>query len=205
MDLSELITSLPISNYDLPDPSLLQFYENLDKRIYWIGGNIDDSMLDLIDRIIDWNRTDKGLPIEDRKPIYLYIDSPGGELDRALTLCSIIELSKTPVHAIGLGLVASAASLIYLSCEKRFILPNTSFVFHEGSCDGIGGSYAEIKSAMEDYDKKIEKMTNFYIEHTNYTEDEVRTNIKKDWYIYAAEAKEKNIATNIITSLDDIL
>lgn len=145
------------ANMQLPDPSLVQFYDELENRIVWVTGEIGDSTLDIVSKIIKWNREDKDLPIKERKPIRLLINSPGGSLDTEETLVSIIKLSKTPVYGVALGMVASAASLIYLSCHKRFALPNAYFILHRGSCQNMGGNYNEIQAAMEDYRAQIEK------------------------------------------------
>ena len=121
-------------NLQLPDPSLLMYYNDFTNRIVWIEGEIDDVILDVTSKIIRWNREDKDLPIRERKPIRILFNSPGGSLDVEETLVSFIKISKTPVYGVALGLVASAASLIYLSCHKRFALKNAYFIFHRGSC-----------------------------------------------------------------------
>ena len=117
--------SIPNSaNLQLADPSLLNFYNDLEERIYWLTGSIDNLTLDLVQYIIKWNREDKGIPIEERKPIRLIIFSDGGLIDVEESIVSFIRLSKTPVYGIDVGMVASAASLIYISCHKRYALPN---------------------------------------------------------------------------------
>lgn len=193
------------ANMQLPDPSLVQFYDELENRIVWVTGEIGDSTLDIVSKIIKWNREDKDLPIKERKPIRLLINSPGGSLDTEETLVSIIKLSKTPVYGVALGMVASAASLIYLSCHKRFALPNAYFILHRGSCQNMGGNYNEIQAAMEDYRAQIEKMEKFYIENTSYPEEVIKEKIKTDWYIHIDEAKEYNIVTDLVEDISILL
>ena len=205
-DLIEALVSKCIDpSLTLPDPSLLQYYDDFSNRIIWLDSEIDSEALDIISKIIYWNREDKDIPIKERKPIRIYFLSPGGELEIEEAIVSAIRLSKTPVWAVGMGMVASAASLIYLSCSKRFALPNTYFIFHQGSCSNMSGSYDAVQAAMEDYKRSVEKLTTFYIENTDYTEEEVRSKIVHDWYIYLDEAKEKHIVTNIVENIDDIL
>ena len=102
-------------------------------------------------------------------------------------------------------MVASAASLIYLSCHRRFILPNGYFIFHRGSCSNVGGSYNEIQAAMEDYRAQIEKMEKFYIENTTYPEEIIKEKIQTDWYIHTDEALKYNIATDLIEDISILL
>lgn len=189
----------------LPDPSLLQYYHDVENRTIWIDEEIDGMTLDVVSKIIRWNQDDKNLSIEERKPIRILFNSPGGSLDVEEILVSIIRLSKTPVYGIALGMVASAASLIYLSCHKRFALPNAYFIFHRGSCQNLGGNYNEIAAAMEDYKAQIGKMEKFYIENTNYTEEEVKNNIITDWYIRGEELINKGIVHEWVDSINIFL
>lgn len=199
--IEKLINQSPEANLKLADPSLVQYYHDLENRIVWIDEEIDGMTLDVVSKIIRWNREDKDIPIEDRKPIRILFNSPGGSLDVEETLVSIIRLSKTPIWGIALGMVASAASLIYLSCQKKFALPNAYFVFHRGSCQNLGGNYNEIAAAMEDYKIQITKMEKFYIENTLYTEEEVKKNISTDWYIRGDELIEKGIVNEWIEDI----
>lgn len=192
-------------NLQLPDPSLVMYYNDFANRIIWIEGEIDDMVLDVTSKIIRWNREDKELPIKQRKPIRILFNSPGGSLDVEETLVSLIKLSKTPIYGIAVGMVASAASLIYLSCHKRYALPNAYFILHRGSMSNLGGNFNEIQAAMADYKMQIEKMEEFYIEHTEYTEEEVKKNIVTDWYIRGNECIEKGIVHEWVESIDIFL
>lgn len=190
------------ANLTLADPTLVNFYNDIENRIYWLNEEISECTLDLVQYIIRWNKEDKGKPIEQRKPIRIIIDSQGGSLSVSETLTNIIKMSKTPIWAIGLGTVASGASIIYLSCHKRFALDNTVFILHKGSCNGVSGTYDEIVSFAKDYEKQIEMLMNFYVEHTDYTEEEIIENIQTDWYIRIEEAIEKGLVDEVVTDID---
>lgn len=200
-----LLQDFEEANLQLPDPELVQYYEDLHNRIIWIDGEINNSTLDIVSKIIQWNREDRVLPIEGRKPIRIFFNSPGGSLDVEETLVSIIRLSKTPIYGIALGMVASAASLIYLSCHKRYALPNSYFIFHRGSCQQVEGNYNEVQAAMEDYKKQIEMMEKFYIENTTFPPEVIKEKIKTDWYIHTEEALQYNVITNIVDDISVLL
>ena len=208
-DMNDFINKLIGNDVDvslqLPDPSLLQYYHDLNNRTIWIDEEIDGITLDVVSKIIRWNQDDKDIPIEKRKPIRILFNSPGGNLDVEETIVSIIRLSKTPVYGIALGMVASAASLIFLSCHRRFALSNAYFVFHRGSCQNLGGNYNEIAAAMEDYKIQVAKMEKFYIENTGYTEEEVKKNIATDWYIRGDELIEKGVVDEWIENIEIFL
>lgn len=205
MELNEMMEELINKTTDTPNPSWVKYYEELDDRVYWLIDEVDDDLLYLVDKIFRWNREDKDIPIEERKPIKLYINSPGGSLDIEETLVSVIQLSKTPVYGIALGMVASAASLIYLACHKKFALPNAYFILHKGSTSGMSGNFNDIQAAMNDYKKQVEKMIEFYISNTKYTEEEIRTNIDNDWYVRDEDIIKFGLVDEIVTDIDSIV
>jgi ATP-dependent Clp protease protease subunit len=190
------------ANLQLADPSLVNFYNDLENRVYWLNDEINNYTFDLVQYIIRWNREDRNIPVEERKPIRIIIDCPGGHLSVSETLSNIIKMSKTPVYGIALGYVASGATVIYLSCHKKFALPNSVFVLHKGSCSGVSGTYDEIVAFARDYEKQMEMLIDFYIDNTKYTEAEIEENIQTDWYIRTEEALEKGIVDELITNID---
>ena len=198
--------SIPNSaNLQLADPSLLNFYNDLEERIYWLTGSIDNLTLDLVQYIIKWNREDKGIPIEERKPIRLIIFSDGGLIDVEESIVSFIRLSKTPVYGIAVGMVASAASLIYISCHKRYALPNAYLVIHKGSCSSPRTNYNELMAAMDDYKKQVEKMIDFYIKNTQIPEEVIRSKIESDWYVRGDELIDYGLVDEWIEDLEILL
>lgn len=198
--------ALPIlpdnATLQLADPSLVNFYTDLEYRIYWLSDEINNYTFDLVQYIIKWNREDRGVPIDQRKPIRIIVDCPGGHLSVSETVSNVIKMSKTPVYGIAMGYVASGASVIYLSCHKKFALPNSVFVLHKGSCSGVSGTYDEIVAFARDYEKQMEVLINFYIDNTKYTEEEIEENIQTDWYIRTEEALQKGIVDELVTSID---
>lgn len=203
--LSLLFGASSNANLQLADPALEQYYDDYLNRTIWILGEIGSEALDIISKIVRWNREDKNIPVEERKPIKIFVFSPGGGLDVAYSVVSTIKLSKTPVWGYAIGMVASAASIIYLSCHRRFALPNAYFIFHRGSCSNIEGNYNEVQAAMKDYKEQIEVLERFYIENTEYPEEVVREKIQSDWYIHFDEGKQYGIITDLIDDIGYLL
>ena len=193
------------ANLQLADPSLVQYYYDLANRSIWIDSEINASTLDIVSKIIRWNREDKGIPIEERKPIRLIIFSDGGLIDVEESIVSFIRLSKTPVYGIAVGMVASAASLIYISCHKRYALPNAYLVIHKGSCGSPRTNYNELMAAMDDYKKQVEKMIDFYIKNTQIPEEVIRSKIESDWYVRGDELIDYGLVDEWIEDLEILL
>lgn len=192
-----------VENLKLPDDSLLNFYEGIENRTFWINDEINIYLLNLVHYIIKWNREDEGIPPEERKPIKLLFFSPGGDLDINYTIIDMIHLSKTPVIGVNLGQCASAAAFIFLSCHKRYMLKHAHFIFHQGS-GTLTGTFGEICSQVEDYQEQVDELAHFMIKHTNYTEEEIDKNIVGEWYVRAAEAIEKGVCDKMIESIEEV-
>ena len=190
------------ANLSLADPSLVNFYEDIQNRVYWLTEEIGEETLDLVQYITRWNREDKNIPNEERKPIRIIIDCHGGQLSVTKTLVNIIKLSKTPVHVIALGFVASGASMIYLAGHKKYALPNTTFLLHKGSCGGLSGTFDELLAFMEDYQKDVLELINFYKENTKFSPEEIEEKIQGEWYVRIDEAVKYGLVDEIITDID---
>lgn len=207
MNDTEFVFDLPEDLFDtkLPNTYSIKYYRDLKNRIIWINDEITGELTyEIVHYIMKWNREDKDIPEMERQPIRLMFDSPGGDLDAQAAICSVIELSKTPVVGIAIGLVASAASLIYLSCHMRLALKSSYFILHKGSA-ALSGDFENIMNSIDDYKKEVEKMVSFIIERSKYTKEEVEEHIKKDWYVRAPQALEKGLVDEIITDINALL
>lgn len=87
--MEQLAIAIPnsIENLSLPNPELLQFYKDVENRIIWIEGEIDESLFEASKLIMGWNREDRDIKPEDRKPIKILINSPGGDSGRHALFC----------------------------------------------------------------------------------------------------------------------
>lgn len=85
----EIFVTLPqdVENLKLPDPSLRDYYLDEQDRIYRLDHELSDVDLALVNMILKCNKEDKGKNIEERTPIKVLINSPGGDV---VTLWSII-------------------------------------------------------------------------------------------------------------------
>ena len=194
-----LIESL--ENLKLPNPGLKQFYEDLEDRIIWIDDEItEENTIPVTKAILKWNKEDKDVPIEERKPIKILIFSPGGDLYATLALVDTMLLSKTPIYTYNMGIAMSGGLLLLLGGSKRFALPHSSALMHSGS-GGQSGTYEQIEAQTEAY-KKIMKIIKDYI--INRTKIDARTHKKfssKEWYLYIEDQIKYGIVDEVIENL----
>ena len=206
MDNITLHIPQPLENMNLPNPELLTYYSDLEKRIIWLEEEVTECTLEFVRKFIEWNREDEmnGLEPKDRKPIKIFFFSPGGDLDVNYALIDTIRLSKTPVYGINIGRCCSAAAYIYLSCHHRYMMNHSYFVFHQGSSQ-LSGSYNEVVAIMNDYQGQVAELSNLMKERTLYTEEEIMDNIVTEWYVRKEEALEKGVCHEIINDISVLL
>ena len=204
--MNEIAVMLPqnIENLQLPAPELVTYYKNDNNRIFWIEDEIGDGLFEYSKQILRFNQEDKDIPVEERKPIKFFIDSPGGDLETMLAFIGLVGISKTPIWMINAGIAYSAAGLILMSGHKRFALPNSQCLIHTGAGQ-LGGTFDQTTEQMKNYKQMVEKMKNFIISHTNIDQKLFNKNKSKDWFITTEEQLELGIVDKIVDDLDEIL
>ena len=149
-----------------------------------------------------WNHYDNenNIPIEERQPIKIALNSPGGYLTSTFTIIDSIRLSKTPVWTINLGCAYSGGFFIFISGHKRIAYPNSSFLYHEGS-GGASGDANKFQNQADFYKRQRERIKNIVLEYTNVTEEWYNEHVKDDVWLFADEAIKLGIADEIATEL----
>ena len=201
IQLPEEITEL-MSKGGLPSPEMMNFYVDEKERIFFIDFEIDQSLIEIERKILQYNRIDKGIPVEERKPIKLFIYSYGGELDAMFSFIDVVELSKTPVWTINVGISMSAALVMLLSGQKRFTMSHAMALIHSGS-GGTQGTFEQSESAMANYKKQVAKMREYIMAHTNIDKKTMTKNQAKDWYLDADEQVKYGIVDKIADNIDE--
>lgn len=199
----DVVIPKSIANMELPAPELVQFYKDYDNRNIFIS-DIDEDLFATTKLIYDYNASDKGKPIEERKPITIQIMSYGGDLYQAYALISAILASTTPVITINCGVAMSAGLLILLAGHKRYAMKYSTAMIHSGS-GGAQGTYEQMEEQQKNYKKLVDLMRNYIMERTTIDSKLFNKNKTKDWYITDTEQVELGIVSKIVENLDEIL
>lgn len=201
--LGNLLVGIPetTANLQLPDPNLRDYYLDEQNRVFWVNDQIDGTLLDLVKMIIKCNEEDKGRAIEERKPIKVFIDSPGGDVCSLWTTIKAIEISKTPVHTINYCTAYSAAGDLLAAGHKRFAFPGTTVMVHSGSCM-YGGTIEQAESMKKYFDKLGKNVTDYFLSRTKIEPKVYKRKAPGDWYMDEHEALENGVIDEIITDLD---
>ena len=159
----------------------------------------------LIDDIFDYNRMDKDIAPEEREPVLLYINSPGGDMTEGFALISVMELSKTPIYTVNVGEWSSMAFLIGIAGKKRFSLPNMTFLLHDGF--GVaGGSLNKLQDKVE-FDREFEEkvIKKHILKHSKMKEIDYNALKRVELYMLPESALERGFIDEIVTDIDTIL
>lgn len=191
-----------IINYCFDDKDEIIDREN---RHLYLNDTVDESIIDsLVYMILRFNREDKGKEIKDRKPIILYINSPGGNVSDGYGLIDAILTSKTPVYTVNQAMCASMGFLIYIAGQKRYCMPHAEFLMHDGSSFGWD-STAKLKDRIDFETGQLEQMTKRYIiSHTKIDEATYDIKYRVEWYFLPKEAKEIGVIDYIVGEDCDI-
>lgn len=165
--------------------------------------DITEEVGDVVNNVIRyWNMVDDAaeVPVEERKPIKLYIDSNGGSLVQSLIMIDSIALSKTPVWTIAMGAVYSGGFFTFIAGHKRIAYPHASFLYHEGST-GMGGDAGKFRNYAAFYEKQLARLKTHALKYTKIDEETYDRHVKDDWWLMADEAIELGICDEIATEL----
>jgi ATP-dependent Clp protease protease subunit len=203
-DAVQQMLDIQIPDNTLPDPAMLSYYTFAAERKLFLEEDVGFPIMDMIKMIMRWNQEDKDVPVEQRKPIIIYIMSDGGYMCYMWAMLDAMLTSKTPIITVNLGVAASAASLIYLAGSKRYMMPTANVIIHEGSTE-LAGDANKVMDAIKNYDSELAKMKDFILSRSNIPRRMMNKRQKDDWYIDAKTCLEYGVCHKIVETLDEIM
>lgn len=138
-------------------------------------------------------------------PITVYINSPGGDVDAGYAMFDMVRFVNSPVRMVGCGLVASAATLLYLAVdkEKRYALPDSSYLIHQ-PMSGMEGVATDIEIHARQMEKLRAKLDGVIAAQTGKSLEEVSKDTERDYWLDSEEAKAYGIVGSIITRKSEL-
>ncbi len=177
------------------------------RKLYFSASVSQEEVDDFVQFILQYNKEDEGIPVEERKPILFFILSNGGSVDVGFELIDLIEASKTPVYTINIGYQYSMGFLIGIAGHKRFATKNARFLMHDGS-NFVWDSSAKVRDQMKFQELSEARIKEYVLSHSKITEQEYDDNYRVEWYMFADEAKKLGFVDYIVgedCTLDDIV
>ena len=141
------------------------------------------------------------LEAESNEPVRIFINSPGGDVDAGFAIYDMVRFVSCPVIMIGMGLVASAASLILLAvpAERRIGLPNSSYLIHQPLSE-MKGNATDIEIHAMQLEKMKAKINCIIAEATGMSLDTVTVDTDRDHWLDAFEAQKYGLISRVVES-----
>ena len=188
----------------LPEPDEISYYVLEKERKIYLDFDVGSTIIFLHRLIMRWNMQDKGLKPEERKPIWLYIMSYGGDLAYMWALIDAMQASETPVYTVNIGVAGSAAALIFLAGKKRYMMKNSQLVVHEGYAE-MSGDAVKVMDATDAYKNELKKMKDFIEQQTKIPHAKIIKKRNNDWYLDANFCLDNGACEVIIDSLSEVV
>lgn len=166
----------------------------LKDRIVFLGGEVDDDVANLIVAQMLF------LEAEDPdKDIFLYINSPGGAVSAGLAIYDTMQYVRCEVSTICVGLAASMGAFLLAAGAKgkRKALPNAEVMIHQPS-GGARGQATDICIQAEQILRTKQKLNEILANRTGQPLEKIETDVERDFYMTAAQAKDYGIIDEVI-------
>lgn len=171
----------------------------LGERIIFLGQQVDDDIANKITAQLLL------LAADPDKDIYLYINSPGGSVTAGMAVYDTMQYIPNDVVTIGMGLAASMGQFLLTggTAGKRFALPNTDILMHQGSA-GLGGTASDIKIQAEQLLRTKKRMAEITARHSGQTVETIIRDGDRDRWYSAEEAVQYGLIDEIISSASGV-
>jgi ATP-dependent Clp protease protease subunit len=167
----------------------------LNERIIFLGTPIDDQIANLlIAQLLHLESEDPD------KDIFIYINSPGGQVYAGLAIYDTMQFIKPDVQTICVGIAMSMGALILAGGTKgkRMALPNSKILIHQVS-GGFQGQGTDIEIQARETIALKRRLEEIISQHTGKDMDQVSKDMERDYYMTSEEAKSYGIIDNVIT------
>ena len=172
----------------------------LKDRIVFLGGPIMDPVANtVIAQLLFLELQDQ------KKDIWLYINSPGGSVSATLAIYDTMQHIKPDVATLCVGFAASGAAILLTGGAKgkRFALPNAEVMIHQ-VLGGTEGQASDIAIDAKHIVHVKEKISKILAKHTGKPLSEIERDSDRNFYMDAADAKKYGLVDEIVKSKNGI-
>ena len=157
----------------------------LKDRIIFLGDAIEDNVANLIIAQLLFLESE-----DPEKDIQLYINSPGGVVTSGMAIYDTMQYLRAPVSTICIGQAASMGAVLLAAgaTGKRYALPNSRIMIHQGS-GGFRGNTPDVEIQMREMMHLTDRLMHILAEHTGQEFEKVKRDSERDYFMSAEEAK----------------
>ena len=169
----------------------------IEQRKIFLWGAVDDkSAKDITSRLLYLDAIDQG------KEITFYINSPGGIVTSGMVVYDTMQMIKSPVATVCMGMAASMGSLLLSGGKKgkRYIFPHGEVMIHQPSGGGQGTS-ADLEIMAEQIHKVKEMSAKILADNCGQSIEKIMKDFDRDHWLGAKESVEYGIVDKVIDKL----
>ena len=169
-------------------------------RIIFLGSAIDDTVANIIVAQLLFLDAD-----DPERDIYLYINSPGGNVYAGLAIYDTMQHLRAPVSTFCVGMAASMGAVLLASGGegKRSALPNSRILIHQPT-SGYQGTAADIEIAAREIVGIRERLNRILAEHTDQPVAKVAEDVDRDYFMSPQEAEEYGLIDRVLAHRDEV-
>ena len=167
----------------------------LNERIIFLGTAIDDQIANLvIAQLLHLESEDPD------KDIFIYINSPGGDVYAGLAIYDTMQFVKPDVSTISIGMAMSMGALLLAggAAGKRMALPNAKVMIHQVWTGGFGGQATDVEIRARETLNLKRRIEEIIARHANQDLEKVTQDMNRDYFLSAEEAKDYGIIDRVI-------
>jgi len=171
----------------------------LRERIVMLGSVINDQVANVIvAQLLFLEREDPD------KDISLYINSPGGSVSAGLAIYDTMQLIRSDVSTICVGLAASMGTVLLCAGakDKRYALPNATIHMHQ-ALGGVQGQAADMVIAANEIIRLQDTLKDIIVKHTGQKREKVTQDMDRDYFLNPGQAVEYGLIDEILTKAED--
>jgi len=189
---------IPKVPYRLPGSAYEQWisiYTRLSQeRILFLGQEVTDGIANSLVASMLYLDSD-----DPTKPIYLYINSPGGSVTAGMAIFDTMQYIKCDVITICVGLAASMGSFLLAAGTKgkRLALPHSRIMIHQPS-GGARGQATDIEIEAKEILRIRHQLNGIYATNTGNPIEKIEKDMDRDFFLSAQEAKEYGLIDSVI-------
>ena len=163
-------------------------------RIVFISGEVNDEMANAVCAQLLFLQSQDA-----KKPISVYVNSPGGSVTAGLAIYDTMQFVKCPIATYCIGQAASMGAVLLTAGEKgrRFSLPNARIMSHH-PWGGAEGKASDIEITAREILRLKERLNEILAKHSGRKMEEVVRDTDRDHFMSAEEAKEWGLIDEVL-------
>nr|UZC32671.1 clp protease proteolytic subunit [Medicago ciliaris]UZC32747.1 clp protease proteolytic subunit [Medicago ciliaris]UZC32823.1 clp protease proteolytic subunit [Medicago ciliaris] len=189
------VPKVPFTLPEDDDATWIDLYNRLfQERLLFLGQEVNSEISNQLVGLMVY------LSLEDKtKDLYLFINSPGGEVISGMGVFDIMQTVEADVQTVGVGLAASMGSLLLVGGEitKRLAFPHARIMMHQPATSFYEGQSGECMLEADELLIMRTTMVKIYVQRTGKDPWQISRDMERDRFMSAEEAQAHGIVDTV--------